>query len=284
MNTSEKPAVVPRLDREEYVEQAHFFQALLERIKDNIPLQEVMESIQHEILATTKLPMAISFLLSELKHAGGFGSAMSRLSHYFTPYQTFVVQQAEDDRGRFDLRVALAILQSEAKYRIEAPTPQGIFLYQFETLSRNRLPFDAGLSAMAKDPIFDPDWSEWIYIVRRQVGIVDLADLIFVRSDLYFEQSQRRGQKVDAACLFGDKEGKIAQANRHKNPLLLFAALQRHLGYPVVPRPQPADESQNLLPLLVRRVERMEARIKLLEDEQKGGIDLNKFYQPPPGS
>ena len=160
MNTSEKPAVVPRLDREEYVEQAHFFQALLERIKDNIPLQEVMESIQHEILATTKLPMAISFLLSELKHAGGFGSAMSRLSHYFTPYQTFVVQQAEDDRGRFDLRVAQAILQSEAKYRIEAPTPQGIFLYQFETLSRNRLPFDAGLSAMAKDPIFDPDWSE----------------------------------------------------------------------------------------------------------------------------
>ena len=32
--------------------------------------------------------------------------------------------------------------------------------------------------------------------------------------------------------LFGEKEGKIAWANRKKDPLYLFAALQRHLGYP----------------------------------------------------
>ncbi len=28
-------------------------------------------------------------------------------------------------------------------------------------------------------------------------------------------------------------------------------------------------------------MEKVEARLKLLEEEQKGGIDLTKFYQPP---
>ena len=37
--------------------------------------------------------------------------------------------------------------------------------------------------------------------------------------------------------LFGEKEGKIARANRGRDPLYLFSALQRQLGYPEVPRP-----------------------------------------------
>ena len=78
--------------------------------------------------------------------------------------------------------------------------------------------------------------------------------------------------------LFSEKEGKIAWANRRKDPLYLFAALQRHLGYPAVPRPKRPDESVNLLPLLVSTVQRLEARMKLLEDEGRGGIDLTKFY------
>ncbi|MDG2382786.1 MAG: hypothetical protein P8N76_14040 [Pirellulaceae bacterium] len=271
----------PGLDREEYVEQAYFFQTLLDRLGDNIPLQEVMDSIRHEVLATTKLPMAIDFLLSELKHAGGFGLAMARLDHYFTPYQTFLIQQAEDERGRFDFRIALAILQKEAQYRIDQPTREGVFLYQFETLSRNRLVYDAGLGASAKDPIFDENWSDWIYTVRRQIGLVELADLIYVRSVHALEQARRRGKQLEIVPLFGEKEGKIALANRSKNPLLLFAALQRHLGYPPVPRPKPVDESQDLLPAMARRLERFEARLKLLEDEQQGGIDLSKFYRGP---
>ena len=36
--------------------------------------------------------------------------------------------------------------------------------------------------------------------------------------------------------LFGEKEGKIAKASRGRDPLFLFAALQRQLGYPEVPR------------------------------------------------
>ena len=81
--------------------------------------------------------------------------------------------------------------------------------------------------------------------------------------------------------LFGEKEGKIALANRRKDPLYLFAALQRHLGYPPVPRPAPADDTPQLIPQMMRRMERLETRIKLLEEEQKGGIDLTRFYGLP---
>ncbi len=270
------------LPREEYVEQAYFFKTLLQRLGDNLPMQEGMAAIRHEVLASTNLPMAIDFLLSELRHVGRFGSAMLRLDHYFNPFQTFLVQQAEDDRGRFDLRIALAILQKEAEYRANGtPSQQGIFLFQFETLSRNRLSYDAGLGAMAKDALFDENWSDWIYTVRRQIGLIDLADLIYVRSAHYVNRVSPEQRSSKTVPLFGEKEGKIALANRQKDPLLLFAALQRHLAYPVVPRPKPDRQSSDLLPLLIRRVERMEMRLKLLEDEQKGGIDLSKYYGDP---
>ena len=55
-------------------------------------------------------------------------------------------------------------------------------------------------------------------------------------------------------------------------------ALQRHLGYPSVPRLEPPDALPQLLPQLARRLERMEHRVKLLEEEQRGGFDLTKFY------
>jgi hypothetical protein len=284
------PSGQPRLSREEYVEQAYFFRRLLERIPANEPIQELMDSIKHEVLATTKLPLAIDFMLSELKHSGGFSRAMLRLTHYFTAFQSFLVTEAEDDRGRFDMRIAFAILCKEADYRSEQATPQGEFLFQFETLCRNRLNYDRGLAAMAQDPIYDPAWQDWILTVRRQIGLVELADLIFVRSAYY--QPRRPDLVTDdpnfRRVLFGEKEGRIAQANRGKDPLLLFASLQRHLGYPGVPRPQPVDERIDLVPQLARRLERVEARLKLLEEEQKGGIDLTKFFagkmpQPLPG-
>ncbi len=51
------------LPRDEYVEQAHFFRVLVERSGQNLPLQELLEQTRFEILATTKLPMAIELLL-----------------------------------------------------------------------------------------------------------------------------------------------------------------------------------------------------------------------------
>ena len=273
------------LDREEYVEQAHFFRALVERSDYNVPMQELLLALKEEVLATTKLPLAIDFMLSELIHIGTIGTAMARLGHYFTPFQTYVMAEAENERGRFDMQTGLHILHHEAAYRADSPTPQGAFLYQFETLCRNRLRYDPGLEAIRGDPIYDKAWRDWISIVRRQIGIVDFADMIYVRSEHYARRRSSpkvEGQSVEAPVLFGEKEGKIALANQRKDPLLLFAALQRQLDYPAVPRPKPADESVDLIPQLMRRMERLEARIRLFEEEQKGGIDITRFYASPP--
>jgi hypothetical protein len=271
------------LDQEEYVEQSHFFRALRERMPASMPLQELLEQIQEELLTTTKLPLAVGFLLSELRHTGVFGTAMAQLPHYFAPFQTYLVQEAEDERGRFDMRIALEVLRFEAEYRAKAGSRQGLFLYQFETLCRNRLRYERGLAAMAEDPMYDQPWSEWILTVRRQIGLVDFADLVYVRSEHYRERHAIRGEaaKTQPPVLFGVKEGKIARASRRKDPLYLFAAMQRHLGYPPVPRPKPPDELPNLVPQMLRRLERLETRIKLLEDEQRGGIDLEQFYTRP---
>src|SRR2546426_959326 len=168
------------LDRAEYIEQAYFFRTLSERMKQELPTQDLLGSLKQEILASTKLPMAIDFLSSELRLVGTMASAMSRLPHYFTPFQTFVLAQAEEDRSRFDFAVAMQILEREALYRSESPTPQGVFLYQFETLCRNRLHYYKGLTAMSADPIYDANWREFIVGVRAQVGTLDLADLVYV--------------------------------------------------------------------------------------------------------
>jgi hypothetical protein len=271
------------LDREEYVEQAHLFRVVAERMRQNMAVQELLISIKEEILATTRLPLALDYLAAELKLVGVFSTAMAKLSHYFTPFQTFIVAEAEDEGGKFDLSVALRVLEHEARYRAAGATPQGTFLYQFECLCRNRLGYDRGLEAIAGDPIFNDDWRDWILTVRRQVGIIDFADMIYVRSDRYWHDRRRQGlagDEVGKPALFGEREGRIAWANRRKDPLLLFAALHRQLGYPAIPRLEPIDQSPEIIPNLLRRIERLETRIKLLEEEQKGGIDLAKFYGP----
>jgi hypothetical protein len=285
------------LPREEYVEQAHFFTVLGERMAENSPAQEILDAVREEVLATTKLPMAIDFLLSELRHQGAFAPGMRQLGHYFTPFQCYVMSEAENDRKRFDLRIGLLILAREAQYRAaEHVTRQGLFVYQFEALCRNRLNYDQGLDAMSRDPSYDATWSEWILTVRRQIGLVELADLIYVRSGFYVLQQERLGgvragssaSPSDSVgggdapardfVLFGVQEGRIAWANRRKDPLLLFAALHRHLDYPEVPRSERVDPEERLLPVLARRMEQVEARLRLLEEEQRGGIDLTRFY------
>src|SRR5205823_1338473 len=125
------------LEREEYIEQAHLFRTLSERLAENVPMQELLGHVKQEILSTTRLPLAIDFLLTELKHAGMMSTAMERLSHYFTPFQTYVMREAEAERGRFDLRIAVEILRHEAEYRAKSPVPQAMFMYQFECVCRN---------------------------------------------------------------------------------------------------------------------------------------------------
>lgn len=270
------------MPREEYIEQAWFFHALGERMQDNVATQDVLQTLKNELLSTCKLPIAVEFMAAELRLTGVFSTAMARLQHYFTPFQVFLIREAEDDRSRFDFNIALEILRREAQYRAEQPSPQGGFLYQFETLSRHRLRYDRGLEAMAGDPLYSPDWQDFIRGLRKRIGLVDVADLIYVRS-AYYTVMQRRenpNYEPEMPVLFGDKEGKIALANRRKDPAWLFAALQRHLGYPEVPRLKKPDESKYIIPRLQARIDRLEARVKLLEEEAKGGIDITKFYTP----
>lgn len=262
------------LDREEYIEQAYLFQTLRERMQQNMATQDLLDAIRQEILATTMLPFALDFMAGELRLTGGFATAMARLPHYFTSFQTYVVQEAEKAEGQFDLRIGLEILQREVEYRAAGASTQGIFLYQFETLCRNRLGYDRGLEAVARDSTYDEAWREWILTVRRQIGLVDFADMVYVRSGLYLKTRQT----AEKPMLFGEKEGRIALANRRKDPLYLFSALQRQLGYPIVPHPRPEDTQRYVLPALQSRVERLESRIKLLEEESRGGINLARFY------
>src|ERR1700674_5507032 len=127
------------LDREEYIEQAYFFRIMRERVMENMAMQDILTHIHEEILSTTRLPLAIQFLATEIKHTGLLSSGFAHLAHYFTASQTFTIQQTEDAQKRVSTDIGLSILEREALYRAGTPTQAGSFVYQFESLSRNRL-------------------------------------------------------------------------------------------------------------------------------------------------
>ena len=130
--------------------------------------------------------------------------------------------------------------------------------------------------------------------------MVDLADVIYVHSEYYWQRAEKVGagdaparstraespseparpsSPEGAVVLFGEREGRIALANRKKDPLFLFSSLHRQLGYPEVPRMKPADQEKALLPQLARRLEQLETRLKILEEEQRGGLDLTQVLR-----
>ncbi|HLJ11799.1 MAG TPA: hypothetical protein VKU82_11450 [Planctomycetaceae bacterium] len=272
------------LEREEYIEQAYLFRVFRERLDENVPAQEILSTVHEEILSTTKLPLAIGFLKGEILHTGRLSLGMAHLAHYFTPFQTFVMARAEEDRSRFDQKTALDVLHFEARYRADAPTPAGLFAYQFESVSRNKLGYDRGMEAMALDPLYDETWREWILRARLQLGAVDFADLMYLYSQEFINERRRlSGDDFEPSrvILFGAKEGRIAKANRGKDPLYMFAALQRHLGYPVVPRLRPTFGAEREIPALQAKLAQMEKRLQLIESELKGNLDLSQFYVKP---
>src|SRR3974377_2177864 len=112
---------------------------------DGLPAQEILSRIGEELLSTTKLPLAVSFLHAAMKGSGLMGPAMARIGHYFTAFQSHVVSQAEVAVSRFSMEQALLILEREAKYKSDTPQLAGLFIFQFEALSRNRLGYTRGL-------------------------------------------------------------------------------------------------------------------------------------------
>lgn len=270
------------LSREEYIEQAYFFRVFRERLLENVPAQEVLHSIREEILATTRLPMAIDFLLGEMKHKGRIGGGMFLLPHYFSQFQAFVLSKAEEDEARFDMRIALQVLEKEAEYRTsESVLPAALFVYQFECIARNKLGYDAGMKAMSADPIFNADWRDWMLKIRLQLGAVDFADLLYVRSEQHLHDLRRQRGDADlqpeVPILFGMQAGRIAKANRRKDPLYMFAALQRQLGYPAVPRATPLRTGPIFAAPVEQRFQRLEARLLMLEQEAKGTFNPGRI-------
>jgi hypothetical protein len=272
------------LPREEYIEQEYFFRIYRERLLEGMPSQDVLRTIHEEILATTRLPMAVDFMRAEILHNGRISDAMARLSHYFTPFQTFVLARAEDDVSKFDQITGLLILEREAKYRADGALSAGLFVYQFECLARNRLGYSDGLAAAASDTAYDERWKKWILSLRGNLGVHELSDLVFRGSQHFLTLKARREHPIQPSteevpvALFDEQAGRIAKANIGRDPLYFFAALQRQLGYPQVPQPKKSiDEA--LPPMLERRIVKIEQRLKIVELEQKGGIDLTKFYK-----
>src|SRR4051812_44043054 len=145
----------PVLDREEYVEQAYLFRTVRERLGENLPVQDILLAAHDELLTTTRLPYAVQFLVTELKHSGLLGSGFAKLPHYYTAFQAFVVSQAEAARQKFEMGTAFLVLEREAAYKAAGVTQPGLFVYQFETITRNRLGYNPGLDAMAQDPHYD---------------------------------------------------------------------------------------------------------------------------------
>ena len=252
----------PPLGREEYIEQAYCFRTFRLRLEDNTPSQEILRSLADEILATTDLPKALDFLRGEILHDGPARPRHGPLPHYFTPFQTFVMSRAEEERSRFDQKTALLILEREAEYLGGKPTPSGLFVYQFECIARNRLGYERGMKAIADDPFFDKPWRDWIMKVRLQLGTTDFGQLIYFRSEQYVDERRKRKPEYrrSSTILFNAQEGRIAKANRGKNPLYMFAALQRQIGHPAVPRPISKDPGPIIHPALEQRLQRIESR------------------------
>jgi hypothetical protein len=271
------------LDREEYIEQAYFFRALRERLAENLPTQQILETLHEEILSTTNLPHAIEFLTTELKHTGLLSSGFAKLPHYFTPFQSLVMRRTEEEKGRFSVETGLLLLERESAYRGGQPTQAGLFVYALEAMSRNRLGYDEGLTCLKRDGFFEGAWCDYLEMVRRQMGSIDLCNLIYVRSQQYVLDRRRREPEYEPSVppLFGEKEGKIAKANLGRDPLYLFAALQRQLGYPEVPRQRHCEDPLAQIESLKAKIRELETRLKLVEGEVRGRVDLSQFLAKP---
>jgi hypothetical protein len=163
------------------------------------------------------------------------------------------------------------------------------------------LGYTDGLKAMANDPMYSEEWGRWIMRLAASLGERELAEVVYLASQ-HFQNRRTTSRSpmntspadskaapdepsatTPAAALFGDQEGRIAKANIGRDPLYFFAALQRQLGYPSVPRSisAEADENKKLPPFLEARLNKIEQRLKITEMEVKGGIDLTRFYKQP---
>jgi hypothetical protein len=116
-------------------------------------------------------------------------------------------------------------------------------------------------------------------MIRAQLGMMDLAQLVYLRSDAYVQSRRQHDAEYTPPLpvLFGAKEGRIAFANRDRDPNYFFGALQRQLGFPEVPRPPKISEQAKELDELKRKVKQLESKLRILEGEVLGKTDPSLF-------
>ena len=265
------------LSREEYVEQAYFFQTLRERMQQDMATQDLLDAIGQEILATTMLPLAVQFMADELRLTGGFATAMARLPHYFTPFQSYVVREAEKADGRFDFRIALEVLQREVDI-----APGRLAAGHLSLPVRGALPQPARLRSGARGRGRRSD-------LRRRLAGVDPDGPPpgrvggFRRHDLRpqraVSQAAQEGREADPLRREGrpDRAGQPAQGSLVS---VLRPAAPPGLSHRAASRPE--DTQRYALPALERRLDRLETRLRLLEEDMRGGINLPRFYVEKP--
>ena len=249
-----------------------------------MPTQEILNALHEEILSTTRLPMAIQFLATELKHTGLLSSGFAGCRTTSRRFRPSSSSQTEDERKRFSIDVGLSILEREAQYRAGTPTRRGCSSTSSRRLSRNRLGYDEGLACHGRRSV----------LRRRLAGVHRHGAPPGRRRRLRrpglsaLGTLRARPAPPDpdyvppVAPLFGEKEGKIAKANRGRDPLYLFAALQRQLGYPEVPRLKAAATTSTAkLEVLRAKIKELETRLKLVEGEVRGQVDLSEFMAKP---
>ena len=121
------------------------------------------------------------------------------LPHYFTPFQAFVIQESENERLRFDLRVGLEILRREAEYRAGEPTRAG----HFSLSVRSAVPQSAGLRPRAGGGCRRSGVRRNVARLDSQAAAADrhgrIADLIYVHSEYYWQRKRTAGVEDDAA-------------------------------------------------------------------------------------
>ena len=275
---------MPVLEREEYIEQAYFFHSFRERLVDGLPAQEILARISEELLSTTKLPLAVSFLYAEIKGSGLMAPAMTRIGHYFTAFQTHVIGQAEIAMSRFSMEQALLILEREAKYKSEDPSLAGLFIFQFESLSRNRLGYTRGLAAMAAGPVL-PRGLARLYphapdpAGRRRFRRPDLRALDVLRARTTEDQPRVRAQvsRPSSASAKARSPGPTAAATRCtcSRPSSASLAIPRSRAPAVPTSSRPASL------LLEQKIAQLENRIKLAESEINQDVDLSQVMVKP---
>ena len=272
------------LDREEYIEQAYCFRTFRERLDDNTPAQEILRSLSEELLATTNLPKAIDFLRGEILHAGRISPGMARLAHYFTPFQTLrhvagrggaVAIRPEDGplglgaAGRIPGRIADSGGALHLSIRVHCPQPARLRPRDEGDFRRSRSSTRRGGTGFSRPGC---GWGRPI----------SASSSITARSNI--SPSGGNGTPTTSRripILFSVQEGRIAKANRGKDPLYMFAALQRQIGHPAAPRRRAKETGPIIHPALEQRLQRIETRLKILDSEVKGEFNLSDFYVKP---